>query len=63
MRSFGQGHFGHFRFRERGHCSLYINIKYLYIVADFDSLFSILTILTLTIMTAKMCQTDRRIDN
>ena len=35
--------FGHFRFRERGHCSLYINIKYLYIVADYDFPFSILT--------------------
>jgi hypothetical protein len=41
--SFGHGQNGHFRFRERGHCSLYINIKYLYIVADFDFPFSILT--------------------
>ena len=39
----GQGHFGHFRFRKRGHCSLYINIYIYNIVAvltasvfDFD---------------------------
>ena len=37
-RSFGQN-----RFRERGHCSLYININIYIIVADFDSQFSILT--------------------
>ena len=37
-RSFGQN-----QFRERGHCSLYININIYIIVADFDSQFSILT--------------------
>jgi hypothetical protein len=44
----GHGHFGQNGFRERGHCSLYIN-KFIYIiVADFDNAFSILTILTMT---------------
>ena len=37
-RSFGQN-----QFRERGHCSLYININIYIIVADYDSQFSILT--------------------
>ena len=37
-RSFGQN-----QFRERCHCSLYINIYIYIIVADFDSQFSILT--------------------
>ena len=30
--------FGHFRFRKRGHYSLYINIKYLYYSGGFDSI-------------------------
>ena len=46
-RSFGQN-----QFRERGHCSLYININIYIIVADFDSLFSILTKMTMTTLTA-----------
>ena len=33
----GHGHFGHFRFRERGHCSLYINNNIYIIVADLTS--------------------------
>jgi len=49
---FGHGHFGQNRFRKRGHCSLYINNIYI-IVADFDNAFSILTILTLTVLTAQ----------
>ena len=49
---FGQGQNGQNRFRERGHCSLYININIYIIVADFDSLFSILTKMTMTTLTA-----------
>ena len=49
----GQGQNGHFRFRERGHCSLYINNVYI-IVEDIDSLFSILTNDQMTKMTAQV---------
>jgi len=37
MWSFGQGQNGHFRFRERGHCSLYINNNIYIIVADLTA--------------------------
>ena len=39
----GQGQNGHFHFRNVSFCSLYINIKYLYIVEDFDNSEIILT--------------------